>query len=226
MHQYASTTPESRELVAELEFLWDQIKSNHASSTTPSPLGPQRPSSSVPALSPLRQQQRIQPGSTIFGTGRGKDDTTGESLRILSPVSDGDGDSEDDDVLSSAPRRQSIEYRTDHDRVGALSHNRDYDLRNRNWRRRIEQTLIKLTTEIAALREQYESKGVGRASAMNGTWWIFSFTVSAIRHLAIDAMVVALLVLWVGRRDERAINALRSLAQVLRERFKRVGWKK
>ena len=28
MHVYASSTPEARELVAELEFVWDQVKSN------------------------------------------------------------------------------------------------------------------------------------------------------------------------------------------------------
>jgi hypothetical protein len=32
MHEYASQTPEACELVAELEFVWDQIKFNAASS--------------------------------------------------------------------------------------------------------------------------------------------------------------------------------------------------
>lgn len=42
MHAYASTTSEARELVAELEFVWDQIKSNPASlssSVSPDHLG-------------------------------------------------------------------------------------------------------------------------------------------------------------------------------------------
>ncbi|KAJ5950413.1 Acyl-CoA-binding protein ACBP [Penicillium vulpinum] len=35
MHSYASQTPEARELVAELEFVWDQIKFNAASDSSP-----------------------------------------------------------------------------------------------------------------------------------------------------------------------------------------------
>ncbi|KAJ6167504.1 hypothetical protein N7497_000347 [Penicillium chrysogenum] len=38
MHEYASQTPEACELVAELEFVWDQIKFNAASSSGSSPL--------------------------------------------------------------------------------------------------------------------------------------------------------------------------------------------
>lgn len=31
MHQYASRSPEARELIAELEFVWEQVKSNVSS---------------------------------------------------------------------------------------------------------------------------------------------------------------------------------------------------
>ncbi|KAF3909346.1 hypothetical protein AA313_de0200103 [Arthrobotrys entomopaga] len=34
MHRYAITTPDARELVSELEFVWDQIKSNQTSSSS------------------------------------------------------------------------------------------------------------------------------------------------------------------------------------------------
>lgn len=37
MHKYAITLTEARELVSELEFVWDQIKSNSASSSSSSP---------------------------------------------------------------------------------------------------------------------------------------------------------------------------------------------
>ena len=40
MHKYASPSPDSRELVAELEFVWDQVKSNVPSSSSSSPLQP------------------------------------------------------------------------------------------------------------------------------------------------------------------------------------------
>jgi hypothetical protein len=38
MHKFASPSPDSRELVAELEFVWDQVKSNVPSSTSSSPM--------------------------------------------------------------------------------------------------------------------------------------------------------------------------------------------
>ncbi|KAL4779111.1 acyl CoA binding protein-domain-containing protein [Aspergillus varians] len=38
MHNYAAQTAEARELVAELEFVWDQVKSNMSSSTPSSPM--------------------------------------------------------------------------------------------------------------------------------------------------------------------------------------------
>lgn len=40
MHQYASSTPEGRELVAELEFVWNQVKANsNNTSSESSPRG-------------------------------------------------------------------------------------------------------------------------------------------------------------------------------------------
>jgi hypothetical protein len=38
MHKFASPSPDSRELVSELEFVWDQVKSNVPSSSSSSPL--------------------------------------------------------------------------------------------------------------------------------------------------------------------------------------------
>lgn len=238
MHKYASTTPESRELVAELEFVWDQIKSNSVASTTSSPLGGQpEPSSSllgVP-LSQSRQQQRIHPSYASIGPGRANEDTASAELRMLRPVSDGDGDSEDDeagDQSNGARRRYSLDSSPD-DAVGdpttgAPSRSRDYEVRNRKWRKRIEHTLMKMTIEIAALREQLEAKGHGAGNRKMGArvWmWIFSAAVTAVKHLVVDALLVGLWMLWVGRADERIRSAIGVLVGVLRERIRRLGWK-
>src|SRR5204862_7363015 len=85
MHRYASTTREGRELISELEFVWDQIKSNTSSSS----------SSPVQAMGiPARLQshanyesigQRI---SRADGSGLLRD----SRLRVLSPVSQPEGD--------------------------------------------------------------------------------------------------------------------------------------
>ncbi|KAF9885089.1 hypothetical protein FE257_000729 [Aspergillus nanangensis] len=98
MHRYASQTPEARELVAELEFVWDQIKANTSSSeSSGSPLR----TTGVP---PLPQQQSYHNYGSIgsrlartttedyeqmvqVGIGAGRGDSR---LRVLSPVSQPD----------------------------------------------------------------------------------------------------------------------------------------
>lgn len=91
MHTYASQTAEARELVAELEFVWDQVKSNLSSSagsisspvlSTGVPPLPQSAGSygSIGAqLAPPEYQHLV---STARGDSR---------LRVLSPVSQPDG---------------------------------------------------------------------------------------------------------------------------------------
>ena len=59
MHRYASQTPEARELVAELEFVWDQIKANTSSGSESAMSSPVR-TLGVPPLSPQQQQQQQQ----------------------------------------------------------------------------------------------------------------------------------------------------------------------
>ncbi|MCJ1268972.1 hypothetical protein MMC22_008860, partial [Lobaria immixta] len=224
MHKYASTTPESRELVAELEFVWDQIKSNSISSTSSSPEDQNVPSSSLLGLPPSQSghQRRTQPSYASLGPGRAKE-VTGGDLRVLRPVSGGDEASEDEDAGEAfeGGRRLSIESRPD-DAIGGLSQSRDYDVRNRKWRKRIEQALVKMTTEIAALREQLEAKGVGRGGTRKfgaRLWmWMVSIVVATLRHLIFDAMVVGLLLLWVGKEDERVNGAIGVLVRVLRDR--------
>jgi hypothetical protein len=91
MHRYASQTPEARELVSELEFVWDQIKYNASSSSSSSPLN----AVGVPPLS--------QHHSSAYGSIGGRlaqspseqyerpdmrtDDARDSRLRVLSPVS-------------------------------------------------------------------------------------------------------------------------------------------
>lgn len=55
MHRYASQTPEARELVAELEFVWDQIKANTSSGSESATSSPVR-TLGVPPLSPQHQR--------------------------------------------------------------------------------------------------------------------------------------------------------------------------
>ncbi|CAG8908229.1 unnamed protein product [Penicillium egyptiacum] len=88
MHEYASQTPEACELVAELEFVWDQIKFNASSSSGSSPLN----TVGVPPLSRsaygsigsrLAQEDYDRPGRRDDTSRRDRD----SRLRVLSPVS-------------------------------------------------------------------------------------------------------------------------------------------
>lgn len=234
MHKYASTTPESRELVAELEFVWDQIKSNYTSSALSSSSIPQHRSSALPITQSQRQQQqqkqhrpRIHTSSAGAEPGGRVEITVGrgEELQILSPTGlDHGSSSEGEEPLRSVMRRQSIELG---DPITISQNSPASDPHTRKWRRKIEQSLVKMTTEIAALRESLDFV---KATPRGGRAWILLYTLSFLgsflRHLIIDALAISLLVFWVGRGDERVISSLRTLAQVLRERFQKLSeWK-
>lgn len=81
MHQYASHTSEARELVAELEFVWDQIKFNVSSSSSSSPLN----TVGVPPLS--RSAYGSIGGRLADEYERPLRDSRDSRLRVLSPVS-------------------------------------------------------------------------------------------------------------------------------------------
>lgn len=88
MHEYASQTPEARELVVELEFVWDQIKSNPPSPSSSSPLQsvgvPPLPQQSFPSISGrLARNEYVDSIMARNGMGDSR-------LRVLSPVSQPD----------------------------------------------------------------------------------------------------------------------------------------
>ncbi|KLJ12856.1 hypothetical protein EMPG_12144 [Blastomyces silverae] len=119
MNKYASSTPEARELISELEFVWDQIKANSSSShSSGSPIHassisqPQRqPSRIASPTPPSRSNYGSQYGS-IGGRILGGEAAAAEEgmerpiyagrdsrLRVLSPVSQ-----PDDEVPGSGRR--------------------------------------------------------------------------------------------------------------------------
>ena len=200
MHRYATTTPEARELVAELEFVWDQIKSNSASSSASSP------------DQKVRSQALQQASVPGYGISRVRG-TEGDGLQLLRPLSEEDeveehdpdeidqtcpGASEDDDVISAAIDRPLLS---------------DLDVRNRKWRKRIEQALVKMTVEIAALREQIVARGLRDRRRRNGvSAWMIWLVWASMRHLLVDATLLAVLILWSRKtgngRIERKLQML------------------
>ena len=218
MHKYATTTPEARELVAELEFVWDQIKSNSvsSSSTSPGQLG-KRDSNAVLEQSHINTSQRVN--AEEFSTAAG--------LRVLRPVSDGDEEDDEDAEFEDAARHPTAgEEDEDEEAIAVAGTNqtRDHDLRNKKWRRRIERTLVKMTAEIAALREVVDASRIGDSRRRNGVWaWISWLIWVGCRHVLVDLALLCFLVVWARRKgDHRIEQGLALLWGYVREKIRRI----
>ncbi|KAL4964507.1 acyl CoA binding protein-domain-containing protein [Aspergillus stella-maris] len=106
MHTYASQTAEARELVSELEFVWDQVKSNISSGSTAS--SPVQSSGFPPMPQPGRQgssygsigEQLAQSPEYQYLAATGRGDSR---MRVLSPVS------QPDDIYQRRKTRASYE---------------------------------------------------------------------------------------------------------------------
>ena len=218
MHQYASPSPDTRELVAELEFVWDQVKSNIDSSSYSS------------QHSPPRKSQ----GS---GKGKGKavevDEDEDGPLQVRSPMSQSEEEEleEQGDEFVDAPDSQ---YNPDdvlvvYDAGGKPNLTpvapEPYTLSkpkaptpkptpppvesaaDQKWRKRIEQAVVKMTAEIAALREQLESRRLFSHSRQYTILrFIFRFVWGSIKHVAIDFIVLGILLIWMRRKKDRRLE--------------------
>ncbi|KAL8677318.1 MAG: hypothetical protein Q9186_006251 [Xanthomendoza sp. 1 TL-2023] len=225
MHEYASSTSEARELVAELEFVWDQIKNNsNTTSSESSPWGAGQDSQ-------LGMSYTSRGGSILRAV---EDEGGGRSggLRMLRPVSEGDDeiyddydeDENDNDRTGLGGRRYRDPTDPESPMVGG-NKSRDLDVRNRKWRKRIEIALFKMTTEVAALREQVEAKRVGNVNgrgsgALAWTRWLVW---AATRQLLVDAMMLGMVFLWARKKnDQRIEQGLWLVMQAVKEQLRQV----
>lgn len=190
MHRYASTTSDSRELVAELEFVWDQIKNNSASSSNSSP----------------------PRGGAYSGSGR----------RFAAPLAGTEGPMK---VLS--PMSQEDEADRDHvKRLVEGEAESDVDEgegKSKSWKSNVESTLVKMTVEMAALREQiatgreWRNKKRKTLSAWFG-WLLYA----AIRQAVVDGALLVLLLLWMRKKKDRRLEDLvREYLRIGREYIRR-----
>lgn len=215
MHRYATTTPEARELVSELEFVWDQIKSNSASPAASS-LGQMPGGQSHQITSPSYASLGGPSARVSRRVAEGDDD----GLRALRPISDGDEEEMDDEEEGFHEARGGA-YDNEEDIVPKT---RDLDVRNRKWRKRIEQALVRVTTEVAALREQIEAKTISEGKRRNGIWaWMMWLVWAGIRHALLDLAVLGILVIWSRRkRDKRVEMGVGLLVQYLTEHTRKL----
>lgn len=186
---------DARELVAELEFVWDQIKNNSASSSGSSP------GHGVPSYNQPRRFTQPQSGND-------------GPMRILSPMS------ENDELELRSERRLGYEedYEDDEDEED------NGGKKSRGWRKTVEQALVKMTAEIAALREQIATgrEYQGKRQRTPGRWlaWLMWL---AVRHFLVDFVVLGIVLLWLRKRKDRRVEDLvREALKVGREYARRI----
>ncbi|KAF2146038.1 uncharacterized protein K452DRAFT_242518 [Aplosporella prunicola CBS 121167] len=210
MHKYASPTPDARELVAELEFVWDQVKSNVPSSSSSSPL---RNLGAVPG--PPHSYPH-------FGSSRASADYPQQSrvrasqMRVLSPPLPGEEENPDKEEFVNVHDPQNAGNEEHLDNGGNIRERLASQSRptsDQKWRCRVELALVKMTAEVAALREQLESRRLFNHSKKHRLIaWIGWFCWFSVKLIAADMIILGIILLWMRRkRDRRLEGAIRVL---------------
>lgn len=186
---------DARALVDELEFVWDQIKNNSVSSSGSSP-----GRGGVPSYT-AQSRQFQQPLSGNDGP-----------MRVLSPMS------QDDEAEMRSERQMGYNNEYDDDdefNDGEKKSNQG----TKRWRAKVEQALVKMTAEIAALREHIatgrEYQGKKRKSPGR---WVAWFICIVVRHFLVDLTVLGIVLVWLRkRRDTRLEDLVRQGLKIAKE---------
>lgn len=235
MHRYASQTAEARELISELEFVWDQIKSNPSSSSSSSPFR----TASVPMVPQMQQPNYGSISGRLVGSSRDDDEEDmrigpgrDSRLRVLSPVSqpdeiyarrnyDQEDDEDEEDEEYQEARDGPYEEDEDEDQQeqeqdisdDALRQPREIggvadsrEIYHRKWRRRVEQALTKMTAEVAALREQIETQSIHHRRRSN-LWRWFTWLIWVVaRQILWDMAILASILIWMRLKGDRRVE--------------------
>jgi hypothetical protein len=217
MHQYASPSQDSRELVAELEFVWDQVKSNIDSSSYSSQYSPPRK------------------GQSGKGKGRAEEEDEDKDglLQMRSPMSQSEEEEleEQGDEFVDAPDSQ---YNADSvpaaydagvqanltpvppepytsSKSNALipkpTSPPAESAADQKWRKRVEQAIVKMTAEIAALREQLEARRLFSHSRKYTFFrFLFRLVWGTMKHVALDFLILGIVLLWMRRKKDRRLE--------------------
>jgi len=225
MHKYASSSAESRELVSELEFVWDQVKSNVPSSSSSSPLRTMG--------MPLDMSRHGEPPKdpTLDSAAAMDKRLSGEPMRIMSPISQSqeeelEAQEDEGEEFVDAPDSQVEEPPTrniDAEISSPSGHDREVSPDERpktrrksssgsgpkdeRWRKRVESALVKMTAEVAALREQLETRRLFSHTFRFRILRFFTQTVFGIlKHAAIDVFLLCIVLLWLRRKKDRRLE--------------------
>jgi hypothetical protein len=99
------------------------------------------------------------------------------------------------------------------------------DPAEQKWKKRVEQALVKMTAEVAALREQLESRRLFVPSRKyQFLRWLFRFVWGSLKHIAIDVAILVLVLIWMRRKKDRRLEgAVRVLLGDAVAQVQRVG---
>lgn len=242
MHRYASPTPEARELISELEFVWDQIKFNTSSSSSSPPQALGFPPSSHMSYENIgdRLSRAEYDRAGIRDPGRDS------RLRVLSPVSqpedrfsrenygsdsemeqnEGDGEEEEEEEEFQEARNSPYEEEgpSDESTQHQIENGEtERDILNRRWRRRVEGALTKMTAEVAAMREQMETRSNFNRRRSSIWAWLKWLVWVAIRQLCWDIAILGTVLIYLRFRGETPLRMnMKSLWLEVKQRLSRI----
>jgi hypothetical protein len=115
--------------------------------------------------------------------------------------------SQDDEAEQESERR--LAYNDEYDDDDEFNDGKEKDKSKKRWRRTVEQAMVKMTAEIAALREQIatgrEYQGKRRRSFGRWLAWLVWICV---RHFLVDVVVLGIVLLWLRKRKDRRVEDL------------------
>jgi hypothetical protein len=226
MHKFASPSPDSRELVCELEFVWDQVKSNVPSSSSSSPLQNKSPMSQTEEE---LEQHEAEIDRDEFV------DAPDSQYHADQDEADADANAAADAAAAAAvqssrtlarQRPMPVDTPTPASRVRSLlpqsipilphftltpapptAAPQPETAADKKWRGRVEQALQKMTAEVAALREQLEARRLFSHSPhyrlIRGIWrWVWA----GLKHIAVDILLLGIVLLYMRRRQDRRLE--------------------
>lgn len=180
---------DAQELVAELEFVWNQIKNNSNSSSTSE-------------SSPQARRQFQQPASGTDGP-----------MKVLSPMS------EDDAAEQEFREHQQEDDNDEEDEAGG-----GCVKKGDKWSKKVERALVRLSAEVAALREQITTSREWRSQRQRTIRarlsWFFWL---GVKHFTLDLFIIGIVLLWMRRRKDRRLeDQVRAILKLGREYIRKI----
>ncbi|RYP29225.1 hypothetical protein DL767_006824 [Monosporascus sp. MG133] len=129
-------------------------------------------------------------------------------MKVLSPKSE-------DDAAEQEFREQQDDGDDEDDGDG----DGEYVKKGDKWSRKVERALVRLSAEIAALREQIttgrEWRSKKERSISTRVGWVFRLVA---KHLAIDLVILCVMLLWMRwRKDRRLEDQVRAILRLGRD---------